>query len=339
MHPVNSESNRLSVVIPTTARRQTIFSTIHSLLKERDAGNELSIEVVVNPLNSKREIVDQLLAMSEVNTRFHDKPYETAEASAMWAAYTSNAEWVWLIGDDDTAMPGSVPHIKDLIKEKSVNFWLLNLLCTFDHTPLQYYRVGPRPIQIGTAFELWRKCGFFSITTTISSFLIKREVLDMNLFEEFHNIQGIYSHSVSLLAMLKNSQVGMTDYFCINRNEESAENIFTAMQSYIANREIGDMHIWTTGAWSLLNHLAGKINHPLDELLNFREIEIIKNPRNSYLRDGDMNILVSTSGALLARHISDSQESKNFLDASWLNKELSRSHLIFPAPVRVTIQN
>jgi hypothetical protein len=339
MQSVNSESSPLSVVIPTTARRRTIFLTINSILKERDVGNELSIEVVINPLNSNKEIVNQLLAMSGITIRFHDKPYETAEASAMWAAYTSSAEWVWLIGDDDIAMPGSVPHIKDLIKEKRVDFWLLNLLCTFDQVPIQYYRVGPRPIQIGTAFDLWQKCGFFSILTTISSFLIKREILDMNMFEEFHDIQGIYSHSVSLLAMLKNSQVGMTDYFCINRNEENAEDIFASMQSYIDAREIDDMHIWTTGAWSLLNHLAEKIDYPIGELLNFREIEIIRDPRNSYLKSNDMSVLVSSSGALMARHVSDSRALKNFFDISWLNQEMSKPHLIFSAPVRVTIQN
>jgi hypothetical protein len=320
----------LSIVIPTTAKRFSIFTTIDSIL-ESIQDFDVKVEVVVNSLASDQKILAQLSCDDRIILRFHEAVHDTAEASAMWAAYTSNSDWVWLLGDDDIASSESIKHIFHLISIEDVDFWLLNLLLFFDVLPVEYYRIGPKPIQTCSAIRLWERCGLFSMLTTLSCFLIKRSILDIDLFEEFHKRQGVYSHSFALLAMLKDSQVGATDFFCVLRNEEPSENIEKALSIYAASRKVNLSSIWTSGAIDLFELLSQKINLPRSALLKFREIEIIKSPMNSYLRKGDTNILVSNCASVIHRFDS------SFLPLICSPGEYVLENLMFPAPVRISL--
>jgi hypothetical protein len=317
----------LSIVIPTTAARFSIFKTIDSVynsILELD----VKIEVVVNRLKSNRYILERLERDSRIELRFQSQIHQTAEASAIWAAYTSTSDWIWLLGDDDVATLGSINHVIDLLEYKDVDFWLLNVLLAFNHIPLEYYRIGPKPIQVCSAYKLWERCGFFSILTTISCFLLKRSVIDIMLFEEFHKIQGVYSHSFSLLAMLKNSQVGATDYFCVTRNEETVEEIEESLTSYAKFKNVELSFLWTSGARELFEVLSKKTGIPVSEHMNYREIELRKSSIKSYLKISDLEILVSRSRSVMDRsnfeYIRDLESSES-------------EELIFPAPVRISL--
>jgi hypothetical protein len=317
----------LSIVIPTTAARFSIFKTIDSVynsILELD----VKIEVVVNRLKSNRYILERLERDSRIELRFQSQIHQTAEASAIWAAYTSTSDWIWLLGDDDVATLGSINHVIDLLEYKDVDFWLLNVLLAFNHIPLEYYRIGPKPIQVCSAYKLWERCGFFSILTTISCFLLKRSVIDIMLFEEFHKIQGVYSHSFSLLAMLKNSQVGATDYFCVTRNEGTVEEIEESLTSYTKFKNLELSFLWTSGARELFEVLSKKTGIPVSEHMNYREIELRKSSIKSYLKISDLEILVSRSRSVMDR---SNFEYIRDLEISEIEE------LIFPAPVRISL--
>ena len=317
----------LSVIIPTTAARSSIFKTIESVHQSL-MDYDFKIEVVVNRLKNDEKILEQLIRDDRIELRYHDQIHETAESSAMWAAYTSTSEWIWLLGDDDLATEGAIEHIKELIAVDEVTFWLLNVLLVFEHVPLEYYRIGPKPVQVSTAIKLWERCGFFSILTTISCFLLKRSSIDIKLFDEFHETQGVYSHSFALLAMFNNSQVGVTDYFCVVRNEENSEIIKHSIFRYSNLRGVVLNSIWTTGALRLFELLSKKIEMPVSELVRYREIEVIKNLKNSYIRNQDLRILVSDSQSVMNRFVSvESQETEIPLT----------NDLIFNAPVRISL--
>ncbi len=317
----------LSIVIPTTAARFSIFKTIDSVCNSIP-NSGVKIEVVVNKLRSNKNILERLRLDPRIELRFQNEIHQTAEASAIWAAYTSTSDWIWLLGDDDLATLGSVNHILGLLKFKDVDFWLLNVLLVFNRIPLEYYRIGPKSIQMCSAHKLWERCGFFSILTTISCFLLKRSVIDIELFSEFHDIQGVYSHSFSLLAMLKNSQVGATDYFCVTRNEEIAENIADSLSSYTNFKNVDLSYIWTTGAKGLFQLLSEKIDIPVSELINYREIELRKNSNNSYLKSSDIEILVSRSHSVMDRFNAENVHNV---------KSANTQELIFTAPVRISL--
>lgn len=320
----------LSIVIPTTANRYSIFKTVDSLFKTFPS-SEFKVEVVVNRLKSNPDIIERLSLDARIDLRFQSQVHETAEASAMWAAHTSTSDWIWLLGDDDLVTPGSINHVLDLLKSSEVDFWLLNVLLVFDKMPLQYYRIGPQPVQICSANKLWERCGFFSILTTISCFLIKRSRINIELFTEFHEVQGIYSHSFSLLAMLKNSNVGATDFFCILRNEESPENISDSLSNYALSKQIDLSSIWTTGARGLFELLSSKIDIPVSKLLNYREIELRKNPKFSYVKNADLEILISTSQSVIDRF-----EVNELQEIVQKDKFVSQD-LIYNAPVRISL--
>lgn len=320
----------LSVIIPTTASRSTIFATIDSIF-EATLNPGFIVEVVVNRLRNDENILERLSCDTRIKLRFHNEVHETAEASAMWAAYTSTSDWIWILGDDDLATSGSIDHVLELIAQELVSFWLLNVLLVFDHMPLEYYRVGPKPVQTSEAAKLWERCGFFSTLTTISCFLIKRSSIDIKLFEEFHEVQGIYSHSFALLAMLNNLQVGMTDYFCVLRKEEASENIAYSLSRYAESRKVELNSIWTSGALRLFDLLSQKINLPSSTLLQYREIEIIKDENNSYLRSSDMKILISDSQSVINRF----EVKTNGTDEE--SNSFSSKNLIFSAPVRISL--
>jgi len=289
---------------------------------------DFKIEVVVNRLRNDEKILEQLVCDKRIELRFHDRLHETAESSAMWAAYTSTSEWIWLLGDDDLATKGSIDHIKELITVKEVAFWLLNVLLVFEDVPLEYYRIGPKPVQVSTAIKLWERCGFFSVLTTISCFLLNRSSIDIELFDEFHEAQGVYSHSFALLAMLNNSQVGATDYFCVLRNEESSENIEYSLSRYADSRGVEFKSIWNSGALKLFELLSEKIELSVSDLVRYREIELIKDPKNSYSSNSDLKLLVSDSQSVMNR--SDPIKSQD-------TKISLASNLIFNAPVRISL--
>jgi hypothetical protein len=282
---------------------------------------DVKIEVVVNRLRSNESILEQLNCDKRIVLRFHDVIHDTAESSAIWAAYTSSSDWIWLLGDDDLATDGSIDHIIHLTSKEDASFWLLNALLVFEHTPFEYYRIGPKPVQVSDATTLWRKCGFFSVLTTISCFLLKRSSIDIDLFEEFNEIQGVYSHTFALLAMLNTSQVGVTDFFCVIRNEETIENIRNSLSQYVKSRGIEFNSIWTTGAQKLFELLSKKIEVPLLELVNYREIELIKHKGDSYVTNSDIQILISNSKSVMDR----------------FSSSLVSQNLIFSAPVRISL--
>ena len=317
----------ISIVIPTTASRNSIFKTLDSIFESK-LNLDLRVEVVVNRLGNNLSVLNQLYSDTRIKLRFHSEVYDSAEASAMWAAYTSKSDWVWIIGDDDLATPGSIQHVAALINQKDVNFWLLNTLLVFSDLPLEYYRIGPKPVQVSTAYKLWEKCGFFSVLTTLSCFLIKRSVIDIDLFEEFHKIQGVYSHTFSLLAMLNDSQVGVSDFFCVIRNEESSESISSSLSRYTEVRNVDLNSIWTNGALDLFKLLARKIDVPISSLLMFREIEIVKDSLNSNEKSSDLRLLVSSSQSVMNR----------FKKSSGTSHEKITEDLVFTAPVRITLE-
>ncbi len=292
---------RLSVVIPTTAQRQSIFKTINSVFEDVDFSRMAQVEVVVNSLEPNAKIINRLAADKRIHLRFSDRFHETAEASAFYATKTSSSPWVWILGDDDLVAKGAIAAIEKLTEYDQVDFWLLNVKLKFDQIPIHYYRVGPSKIQISDSIEIWKKLGFFSALTTLSCFLIKRDILNLDIFNEFHEIQGIYSHSFSLLSMLRNKKAGITDSVCVIRTEQSEMQVAKALQSYCNRKNISLDEIYTTGALKLFDLLSIKLGVPRDDLLDFREIEIIKESRNSYVRDSDLQLLVSTSRNTIQR--------------------------------------
>jgi hypothetical protein len=323
---------RISVVIPTTLRK-TITKTISSLLKQKES-EKILIEIVVNPIATNEKLLKKLQRNKKIIVRFHPDEYATAEQSAFHAAATSESDWVWIMGDDDLAEEGSIEHIIHLIENYQADFWLLNCMLDFAGVPLKYYEIGPEKTQIARSFDVWRKLGFLTTLTTLSCFLIRRDIIDLKTFEEFHDIQGIYSHSFSMLAMLRDSLVGVTDMACVIRNEQGSKEIGDSLQRYTeaAGRQLDSL--WIEGVIALGDKLSKLTNIPLVRLMEYREIEIIKDPNNSYTsQDGLKFLISSTREVAFQRLLSRSEISASLVTTLGP----SNPGLVFSGPIRITI--
>ena len=323
---------RLSVVIPTTLRK-SITKTISSLLKQEESAKIL-IEVVVNPIARNDKLLQKLQRNKKIIVRLHPEEYATAEQSAFHAAATSKSDWIWIIGDDDVAAEGSLAHIMQLIENCEVDFWLLNCLLDFTGVPLKYYEIGPEETQIARSFDVWKKLGFLTTLTTLSCFLVRRDVIDLESFEEFHNIQGVYSHSFSMLAMLKDSLVGVTNMACVIRNEQSSKEIGESLQRYTEaiGRQLDSL--WIEGVIALGEKLSSITKIPFDRLMQYREIEIIKDPNNSYTKQSDLKFLVSTTSEVAFQRLLRRPEISPSLEVIF---GPSNPGLVISGPIRITI--
>jgi glycosyltransferase involved in cell wall biosynthesis len=331
MHSIG-KGQQISIVIPTILRN-SIFKTISSILNQEN-GNKVLIEVVVNPISKNVKLLKKLQNDNRISVRTHLQAFSTAEESALHAAYSSKSDWIWILGDDDIATEGSISHVIGLVSNLETDFWLLNCNLNFQGVPLKYYDVGPKTIQISRSFDLWRKLGFLTATTTLSCFLIKREALDLNIFQEFNEIQGIYSHSFSLLAMLRDSLVGITNYACVDRNEQGANEIGASLLRYAEMNGRSFDSLWIEGVIALAEKLSEITRIPFDELMSYREIEVIKEANNSYVKQSDLKFLVSSTREVALQRLSQRPDQSPLLSRKL---GVSNQGLVLSGPIRISI--
>lgn len=271
---IPSNKPKVSVVIPSTLQRASILETVDSLKPAASLG--IQVEVVVNNAHPDLVLISKLQAFEFVHVRQSSQLWPTAEASAMSAANSSQADWVWILGDDDLAAPQALERILTLVSSGDADFWLLNIGLG-QVVPLDYYRVEPA-FYVTTVEEVWGRMGWISITTTLSAFLIKRSVINWEMFWRFHEIQGIYSHSFSLFCMLLGKKVGVTDHVCVDRKEGGSEEVGNSLYEYQTSLGRPMKYIWTTGLKNLMRETSRVSGIPKRTLWRFEESELIKPP-------------------------------------------------------------
>jgi len=334
----------LTICIPTTLKRDTIFNTLKSVKKEIK-NLPVTVEIFVNlESEASHEQAKRIerLQKADYTLNFHPSFLPTAESSALTAAKSATGSWVWIVGDDDAVMPRSISHVLQLIENPSVDFWLLNFIPKVGRLETSYIDIGPKPIQTSNGLAVWKRLGFVSATTTLSVFLIRKKIIDLEVFRTYHEISGIYSHSVALLHLLAHRNVGVTDFKCILRNEEDSIQIETSINKYEKNNSSKSISSFQLeGLISLLTKLSQELKISLEDLLLFREIELIKDSSFGTKRQ---KVLVSNTGNVMLRALkmretklrAQGLPSANFKITKSSN-EFSNEPLILETPVRVSI--
>jgi hypothetical protein len=181
---------------------------------------------------------------------------------------------------------------------------------------------------------MWKKLGFLTTLTTLSCFLIRRDVIDLEIFEEFHDIQGVYSHSFSMPVMLSDSLVGVTNMACVIRNEQSSKEIGASLQRYTEAKGRQLDSLWIEGVIALGEKLSKLTKIPFDQLMEYRKIEIIKDPNNSYTSQGGLKFLISTTREVAFQRLLMRSEISPALESTL---GPSNPGLIFSGPIRITV--
>ena len=330
MGTTGSSSPKLSIVIPTTLQRTSILGTVESLKQAMTLG--IRVEVVINNPEPDPVLKSRLEEFEYVDVRMSSKTWPTAEASAMSAAYTSSADWVWILGDDDVATTSAMTHILTLISSNVADFWLLNIQLR-QVVLLDYYRVDPETC-ITSVQDAWGKMGWISITTTLSAFLIRRSVIDWKLFLRFHSIQGIYSHSFSLFCMLLGKQVGLTNHICVDRHESESEEIGKSLEHYQLSLGRSRNYTWTTGLRKLIREASKISGIPKRTLWRFEESEIVKPPGETNADGTPFSILIGPTLSVFLRH-----KIRPGIVLGVVNRLFSINSVVRQAPVTIKFRN
>lgn len=127
----------LAVVIPTVVR-STLPQTVRACRQVLEGVPASRIEVWVNSngaLSSEQRRWLRECVGPKTSVHYHDVWWPTAEASAMSALSQTDAEWAWVMGDDDVPIDGSGPVVERLCT-LNADLWLLNLqLVWHRHAP------------------------------------------------------------------------------------------------------------------------------------------------------------------------------------------------------------
>ena len=272
-------ANQITIVIPTILR-DSVVRTVKKCARLAKKSNGLArVAVVVNcpqPNIQQQKTIRRLRRIKGVDIYLQEKFRVSAEQSAIHAAGFAKTNWIWFMGDDDIPSKGSLNHLGILINRSDADFWLLNCNLRVGSRTVPYYQVGPKPIQTSTGIILFERLGLISATTTLSCWLIKRELVDAKQFEQFHDVMGIYSHSFWLLSALHSKRAGLTDYKCVERNEEKPEAIAQSLTKYTATIGEEITYIWGAGLESLVAKACQVTGISQEQIWKFRELELYK---------------------------------------------------------------
>jgi hypothetical protein len=341
--------NSISIVIPTILK-PGVLNTVKSALNIT-RGTSILIEVVINPLHASssafKEVEKKLLEIPGILIRYHEQIHVSAESSAMYACESSSSEWIWILGDEDIPTAAAVPHLLNLAEDINSNFFLLNAGWIFNSNPISFYQVGPDEIQIATAEQFFNKLGFISITPALSCWFIRKSIINLKKFEEFHSVFEIYSHTFALMSFLYPGKVGISNTVCVLRKEGNAHEIANSLASVTTGKKLHVSTIWIEGLLALASRLSIETGIDLRKILDSREIEMVK--KDKIVEQKDLQVLVSTTLGVIQRAYQVRVLTKGIRNdfnsgifpnyAEWrsLLREETPS-LLYPAPVRIGLR-
>ena len=299
----------LSVVIPTLVR-PTLVDTVAAFRDQIDQDwpggrGAPEILVVVNPLGGFSDTQhDTLRACQRLGARIehHPRVMHSAEESALAAANRADSTFIWLFGDDDRPLPGSLRNVSTVLRQDSPDAVLLNVELGVERFSLsRYYRLAAPPEQASTGLTVWKHLGFLSATTTISAWVLRRDLIDLATFERYHDISPIYSHSFYLFSVLHDRQVICTDDVCLIKQEEEIAEVQERFDALALGEGRHPLFSWTAGVMDLARAASLDTGIPVDELLASHELEVI---RDSRVRgeNGRPAVLHSTTRQIITRY-------------------------------------
>ena len=146
--------------------------------------------------------------------------------SALAAAGRADSTFIWLFGDDDRPRPGALRSVLAVVSRTSSDAVLLNVeLQVQGFPPRSVLPTGrtARTVRLGRA--VWKHLGFLSATTTISAWVLRRDLIDLSRSSSSTAISPIYSHSFYLFSLLHNRQVSCMDEPCLIKHEEEIADV------------------------------------------------------------------------------------------------------------------
>jgi hypothetical protein len=210
------------IVIPSLGRLdalRTLLNSISAQVDEIDTG-KLTILLSFN-LVEKSEILDIEralkvdVAFKNLNMRLITSNHylDSADESTLFAIEASDAEFVWLMGDDDVLLPGALKKIFEILlsKEVSRDFYYLNsrwaspLGGTYQGTALNMSLTDRADLTFG---EFVLKAGFNYGPGGLSRIIVRRAALNLDIWKKsIVLVSPVWSTVTAFSASFWNSQI------------------------------------------------------------------------------------------------------------------------------------
>lgn len=200
----------LTIAIPTFNRANILFYSISNIL-EQIRGYDIELLISDNrSTDNTQEIVREFMSINKQVRLTINRSEQSADYNILNSLKESKGDYIWLMGDDDFLMVGSIPSIMKCI-DKNVVLIHVNTCGVLSkgkklYSPKRYKDQGI--IYYSDINEFIKKIGIY--ITFLSGLIIKRSCfnhLDQNLVESFIGTHFLQSHIAFNILMSGNSAI------------------------------------------------------------------------------------------------------------------------------------
>ncbi len=167
----------LTIGIPTFNRAKYLDRCLHSIIKQLDGINR-EIELIVSnnaSTDSTKAVVDKHASTTKISY-FENKINLGPDSTSSMCFEKANGQYVWILGDDEFLLDGSLKQIVDLLKDKDYGDVYLQCIPyhleeELDNKPI----AGTQTISFKDPLEFIKKIHYY--VTFISGNIINKSIL------------------------------------------------------------------------------------------------------------------------------------------------------------------
>lgn len=248
----------LTICIPTLNRAERVYSLVQYLgshVKDRWADK---VNIVVSD-NFSSDDTQKLLCKSAtlgVSIVRRDTFIDTAEDHILQLIDESDAEFLWLLGDDDIPNLNTFDLLLSYLEQDTADIYVFNhseILMNGDLlTPRMLHINQPYIDMIGRNLPM--AAGFISTLSMFSNVVFRRSCMNLETGRELVNLSPIYSHVAWHIISFNDKRARLVNFQLVNHRADF-KSINTYFEARHKAKKQSNYYIWTTGLLLLLQFL------------------------------------------------------------------------------------
>lgn len=251
----------LTIIIPTRNRCDYLNNLLFTL-SAIGVSDPIRFEVLISNNhssdNSTEVIQKHKLLNPCVKTISPLTSLNTAEENLRFAIGHASGTYVWLLGDDDIPDPSVFPTLLSLVEGNSFDFLLFNSR-GISNDGIEFTLQKVPCINTSWASSLKDFVvhdGFLYTLAGFSTVVFRRSELDLSVFDDYLNIEKIYSQVMTFIHCFSGSKFLFINLPLVKyRRNQYAEQATGHWEKYAINNQKFHMYYWTVGLILHFNHL------------------------------------------------------------------------------------
>lgn len=249
----------LTICIPTLNRAERVCSLVQYL------GNYIKnnwvdkVDIIVSD-NCSSDATQALLDIPSkalgVKVIRREAFIETAEQHVAKLIYECEADFIWVLGDDDIPNLASLDILIQYLEQDAADIYVFNHREILQNGSL----LTESMLQMNAPFvdlsgrNLPMAVGFISTFSMFSNVVFRRLNVSIDVGNELIRLSPIYSHVAWHIISFNDKRARVVNFPLVNHRADF-KNINTYFEKHHKTSGLSDFHIWTTGLLSLLRYL------------------------------------------------------------------------------------